>query len=97
MMWLKIIKTEQATLVNVCDEGLLGKEFREGDVRLYVSVSFYKGRLATREEVKEALVLGDILSLVGKEAVECAYEVGVAPPGSAKKINGIPHLNVYKI
>lgn len=96
-MWLKVIRTPEAVLVNVCDKDLLGKEFRENSVRLFVSKTFYMERLVSKEEVLKAISYGDIFSFIGEEAVECAYEAGIAPRGSARKIKGVPHLNVYKI
>ncbi len=90
MFWMKVIRTPEALLVNVCDEELLGKIFREGEVVLRVSPSFYGGEKVGEERVKEMLVEGDILSLVGERVVEMVVSLGYATPSAVKRVEGVP-------
>ena len=95
--WVKIIKTPEAVLVNACDENLLGKEFREGEVVLRVTESFYGGKLVGKDELRDLLEEGDIISLVGENAITLAVRMGLASWRAVKRIRGIPHLNIYRL
>ena len=95
--WMKVIQTPEAVLVNVCDEDLLGKEFREGEVVLRVTRSFYGGELVEEDTVREMLSEGDIISLVGKRSISIAVEMGIATWKAVKRVSNIPHLNIYRL
>ena len=97
MFWIRVIKTPQALLVNVCDEELLGKEFREGNIVLRVSPQFYGGEKVNTEQVKQSLLEGDIMSLVGRKAIGVAVSLGMATWSAVKYVGGVPHLNIYKL
>ena len=94
---MKVIKTSEALLVNICDEELLGKTFREGEVVLKVVSSFYGGEKVDEEKVKEMIEEGDIISLVGERSINIAISLGYAVASAVKKVQGIPHLNIYKL
>ncbi|NPA86770.1 MAG: DUF424 family protein [Candidatus Diapherotrites archaeon] len=95
--WLKVIRTPEGVLVNVCDEDLLEKEFREGEIILRVPKHFYGEELVERERVEAALREGDIISLVGEESIAVAVELGMASWGAVKRVQGVPFLNVYRL
>ena len=97
MFWMKVIKTPEAILVNICDEELLGKTFREGEVVLRVTSSFYGGEKVDEEKVKEMIEEGDIISLVGERSIGVAISLGYAVTSAVKKVQGVPHLNIYKL
>ena len=95
--WVKVIKTPDAVLVNACDEELLGREFREGDVVLRVPKSFYGERIVNKEELASLLGEGDIISLVGENTISLAVSIGLASWKAVKRVGGVPHLNIYKL
>ncbi len=97
MFRAKVIRTPEATLVNVCDGDLLGKEFREGDVILRVAPSFYGGDEVDEATLNRLLDEGDIISLVGERCIGVAVKRGLATWSSVKRISGIPHLNIYRL
>ncbi len=89
--WVKVYYAYGDYLVAVCDEELLGKEFREKEVILKVSESFYKGELADEEKVKEELKKATIGNIVGEKSVKIAKELGLIDEKGVKYIQGIPH------
>ena len=95
--WVKRIETPEGILVNVCDEELLGREFREGEIVLRVSPSFYGGRIVEENEARELLHEGDIISLVGERVISMAVEEGLATWKAVKRVKGVPFLNIYKL
>ncbi len=95
--WVKVYKTQEATVLAACDENLLGKEFREENVVLKVTETYYGGELVDAERLKALVREADIIGLVGEHAVNVAAELGYIAPGDEKRICNVPHVNIYKL
>ncbi len=93
-MYLKVYHVDEEVLVAVCDEGLLEKEFSEGDVHLKVSKSFYGEECADYDEVVSALGTATIANLVGELSVACAVENGFVEAKDVIFIEGVPHVQM---
>ena len=98
-MYLKIHETKQGRIVAACDRELIGKVLDDGKIHLDLdrSRSFYMGKPATAEELKEAL--GNFVSanLVGKNTVNVAIDGGFAQETDVIYINATPHIQIYKM
>jgi len=81
----------------VCDEELLGRVFREGEVVLNVSEGYYGGGRCGKEELREMLQEADIISLVGEGCISLAVDEGLAEWRFVRRVEGVPHLNIYRI
>jgi hypothetical protein len=93
-VYLKVYHVDEEVLVAVCDEGLLEKEFSEGDVHLKVSKNFYGEEHADYDEVASALGEATIANLVGKQSVACAVENGFVDAKDVIFIEGVPHVQM---
>ena len=97
-MYMKIHKTQGGKIVAVCDDDLLGRILKEGD--LYMDLEryrgFYAGERVGEEDVKKALEGFSSANLVGKEAVKAALSAGVAGKGDVMYINKIPYIQIYR-
>lgn len=93
-VYLKVYNVGEEVLVAVCDEGLLGKEFSEGEVHLKVSMDFYGDESADYDEVVSALQDATIANLVGEQSVACAVENGFADASDVIYIEGVPHVQM---
>lgn len=80
-----------------CDADLIGKTFREGELRLHVNPEFYDGVFVTREQFVEHLRIATIGNFVGKETVRIALEEGFIEEGGIIKIGGVPHAQMVVI
>jgi len=96
-MYLKIHRTEEHILVAVCDKEILGKKISDGELEVEISERFYKGKIAARKEVLEALESATVANLFGEKAVACALESGFIDGQNVLRINGIPHAQIYKL
>ena len=96
MPLLRIIKTRGEVLVVICDKDLLGKEFRQGEFRLKVSESFYRGEEASVEKCISALNEATIANLVGS-IVEDAIKAGIIDPHCVMRIQNVPHAQMVRI
>lgn len=96
-IYVKVYHVHGEVLVAACDEGLLGKTFREGELKLEVRERFYKGELREAEELKALLDKATIANLVGEECVGKAVELGYVDEGRILRIEGIPHAQIAKM
>ncbi|MBN2122242.1 DUF424 family protein [Candidatus Micrarchaeota archaeon] len=98
-MYLKVRESPEGNVVAACDRELIGKVLEEGDsvLDLKAHSSFYVGEIAGQEQVRAAL--GDFASanLVGEKAVGVALKEGIVQKRDIKYINGVPHLQIYRL
>lgn len=83
-------------MVAVCDEEILGKVFREGDIVLNISSTFYKGRRASIEEVIEAINTADIAIISGNRIVNELARRGLASKEYALEVDGQLHIQIVR-
>jgi len=94
MFRLKIYRVRGEILVAVCDSELIGKTFREGDLKIEVKESFYGDRDVGEEEVKRALRMATIANITGKRAVELAIKLGIIDKENVLKIGECWHAQM---
>jgi len=98
-MYLKVLESPGGRLVAVCDHELIGRVLEEGDAVLDLEAysSFYVGELADSESVRRALGEFASANLVGEKAVGVALKEGIVQKRDIKYINGVPHLQIYRL
>lgn len=79
-----------------CDERLLGRTLREGDLRLHVS-SFYDGERMTEDAFLARLRYATIGNFVGRETVAAARRAGFVGEGGVLVIDGEPHAQMVVV
>ena len=92
---LSIKRTSDHVLVAVCDAELLGKEFREGKLRLKIHEAFYDGEEASVKKCLEALKEATIANLVGS-IVEEVIKAGLIDPSRVIRVQGVPHAQFVR-
>ncbi len=90
---MKVHTRGPEVLVAACDEHLLGRTLREGELRLHVS-SFYEGQRMTPEEFVDQLRLATIGNFVGRETVAAAQRAGFVGEEGVLVIEGEPHAQM---
>jgi len=82
-------------IVSICDSGLIGKKFEEGDKQLDLKESFYAGEEVDEKKAVEILVdmkkEDATFNIVGKESVRTAEKSGIIKKGCFDFINGISY------
>lgn len=91
---VKVYARGHEILVAACDERLLGRVLREGELRLHVS-SFYDGPSMSEDEFIAQLRLATTGNFVGRETVEAAQRAGFVHDGGILWIEGEPHAQLY--
>lgn len=70
---MKIYRVRGEVLVAVCDEDIVGKTFREKDLKIEVKEEFYGKESYDEEEVKRALRQATIANITGKNSCETCH------------------------
>lgn len=96
MISVRVYRRGSDTLVAACDKELLGKTFREGDLRLEVT-SFYEGEDADEEMLLNRLSFCTVANLVGKKTVTAATEHNLISDDCVITIDGVPHVQLVKM
>ena len=94
MFRMKVYRVRGEVLVAVCDAELVGKVFREGDLRLEVKEDFYGSDEVGEEEVRRALRQATIANITGKRAVELAIRLGIIDKSRVLKIGECLHAQM---
>lgn len=81
-------------MVSICDEGCLGKIYREGKLTLKVTPQFYGNEIVTMEKAIHELRRATIGNLVGEFIVNECVKSGLVNEKAVIWINGIPHAQI---
>ena len=87
-------ETEEGLLVSVCDDGILGETFEEGDLSLTVTEEFYAGEEVDEDAVVDSLTRCDVANIVGTRAVEVAVEADIVEEGNVLDIGETRHAQL---
>jgi len=96
-VYVNVWKWPRCVMVSVCDEELLGKVLREGEIIFEVNEKFYKGSRMTVEEALVHLRNCHIANIVGEKIVEAAIKERIIHPEAVIKIAGIPHAQIVRM
>ncbi|WP_456329040.1 DUF424 domain-containing protein [Archaeoglobus sp.] len=94
---MRVYRVKGEVLVAVCDSDIVGRTFREGDLKLEVKESFYGEEEVGEEEVKRALRNATIANITGNKAVNLAVRIGIIDKNRILYIEGCPHAQMVVI
>ena len=96
MPFLRVIRTQGEVLVIVCDPELIGKKFKQGELKLEVKESFYQGTEASIKECIAMLREATIANLVGS-IVGHAIKAGIIKRANVLRIQNVPHAQLVRL
>ncbi len=91
---MKIYRVKGEVIVAVCDEEIVGMDFREGELRLEIKEDFYGKDVFDENEVKRALRQATIANISGERAVRLAISIGIVDENRVLRIGGCPHAQM---
>ena len=102
MIYLKVHKTENGSMIAMCDEDLIGKVLEQGDV--YINIrdyrSYYVGDRMSREDAVKLIKSMEKIhssNAVGKESVEVGLETKIVNMKDVLKVDGVPYVQSYNV
>jgi len=97
VIYVKIYRVQGEVLLAACDEELLGKTFREGELKLEVKERFYRGELVEESELGRLLDGATIANLTGERCVGRAIELGLVEEDRVLRVDGVPHAQMARL
>jgi hypothetical protein len=94
---MKIHRSGSSNVMALCDKVLLGRTLKSSDLSIKVSKDFYGGDEVDLLTIERNILVVDSINAIGKDSVELLIESGMADIESVIEIEGIPHVQVYKI
>ncbi len=91
---MKVYRVRGEILVAVCDAEIVGKTFRDGELKIEVKEDFYGFDEVGEEEVRRALRQATIANITGKRAVELAIKLGIIDKTRVLKIGECLHAQM---
>jgi uncharacterized protein len=87
----------QETLLAACDKELVGKKLKFGEVDFEIRESFYFEKFISDDELIKLLKEANMVNLVGDKIVCHCIEKGIVNRNSVKLIDGVSHVQIYKL
>lgn len=94
---MKIYRVKGEVLVAVCDAEIVGKIFKEGNLKIEVKEDFYGTEEFEEKEVESALKKATIANITGEKAVELAIRIGIVDRDKVLRIKNCPHAQMVLI
>jgi hypothetical protein len=95
-MYLKIHRSADRIIVAVCDEDIIGKTLRDGNIVVTIDEAFYKGDIVSESEMIDVIKRYTNVNLFGEKAVTCAIECGAVNSSCVMIIDGVAHAQIYR-
>jgi len=83
-------KSNAGKILSLCDEEIIGKKYKEGDIVLDLSAEFYKGEKVSEEDAIKKLSAAYIVNAAGNNSVNILKEKGIVTDKNIIIIQGIP-------
>ena len=96
-MYLKKHGSGDNLIVAVCDDELIGRTLRQGNIVVTISENFYKGEVVSEKEIIESLKGATNANIFGDMSIECAVKCGCVDPACVIKVDGVPHAQIFRI
>ena len=96
-MILNVHKRGKDIVVAACDDALLDKTIRGGELKLHVSRKFYGEEACREEELVMALRRCTSANLVGEEVIAVAVKAGFVEEDCVMFIGKVPHAQLYRV
>jgi len=78
-------------IVSVCDSGLIGKKFEQGNKILDLTSKFYQGEEKSEEDILKLFRKAYIVNLVGEKSVNLGMKAEIVSGNHVIVIKKIPH------
>ncbi|MFA6710359.1 MAG: DUF424 family protein [Candidatus Methanomethylophilaceae archaeon] len=96
MIAIRVHSNGDTRILAACDEELLGRTFREKDMRITVSEMFYKAEIVSEDVLVERMRSVSIMNLVGENTVSAAIREGYVSEDCVIAIDGVKHAQVVR-
>ncbi|MDO8634161.1 MAG: DUF424 family protein [archaeon] len=96
-MYTKLVETREAVILFCCDDELLGKKLVSKGIEIEIKKETYGQKKTSEKEAAEMLKRATTANIFGEKSVQIAVKLGLSSAKNVKKIQGVPHLQIYAI
>lgn len=97
MFACKKFSTFQGLMLAACDQEVLGKKLKYGKIEIEINKDFYFEKFCSKEELIELLREAKIINLFGNRIMKIILELKLAKKEDFKIIDGIAHIQIYRL
>lgn len=98
MISAKIHKSEKEMLLAACDTELIGKTLNlNNGAEVKILKNFYEDKKVTEEELIRLAAECTSANFFGTKTITALINAGIISKDSIMTINGVPHIQLYKI
>lgn len=90
------IKWQDVTLLNICDEELIGTTIRGDKIDMEISRDYFGGEKVGEEEAISLVRSSSIVNLAGTRIVDKIVDQKLASDRSVKRVGSVSFLMIYK-
>ena len=94
--YLKIHRHGEEIVLALCDEELLGKTIKEGNLRFNISEKFYKGEKVTLKEAARYIEIATIINAVGENVIKMLVYHNEDILDAIIWLGKVPHVQLIK-
>ncbi len=94
--WCKVHRAKGEIILAICDENLLERKLKFGEVELIISKEFYGEKKIEEKEAVKMMKEATIINLFGEEIVKLAIKYGFISKENVMLIEGVPHAQAIK-
>ncbi|MCJ7478611.1 MAG: DUF424 family protein [Candidatus Nanohaloarchaeota archaeon QJJ-7] len=91
------MQTAKGKIVAACDLEILGDSYSEDGVKLDIKEDFYGGEEVDLEGVTDALERFFTANLAGNQLVEALVEAGVVQEEEIETVDGVKHVQLFRV
>lgn len=93
---MRSIGWKDTSLINICDEALIGKTLKEGKLQMHISRDYFGGQIVEPAQALKMMKESSIINLAGEQAVSIAISNNMGAKEAVRLIQGVPFLMIYK-
>jgi hypothetical protein len=97
MFACKKFDTPQGLMLAACDSNILGKKLKFNDVEIEIHKDFYFEKFCSEEELINIIKEAKIINLFGNKIMKVVISLGLARKEEFKIIDGIAHIQIYRL
>lgn len=90
------IKWQDAVLLNICDEELLGTTVKGDSIEMQISRDYFGSEKVSEEKAIEMVKGSSIINLAGSRIVEKVVGNSLASERAVKRVGDVDFLMIYK-
>ena len=93
----KIISTHQGKILAACDKEIVSKTLKEGDLEIFINPEFYFEKECDEKDLENLMKDVIAMNFFGNNVVSFLINKGIVNKENVKTIEGIMHIQIYKI